>query len=98
MANESKQHGVFVRSDSSTTTLVPSDDPDLYVLCRLRPLTYELRPCAREIRECRWMTVEELRLESNKSSITKRITDILLHGLENGFDKVDIVSEEHDNL
>ena len=32
---------------------------DFYIVCRLRPLTSELRRDPREIEECRWMPVEE---------------------------------------
>ena len=32
---------------------------DFYIVCRLRPLTNELRRDPREIEECRWMPVEE---------------------------------------
>nr|KAG5706204.1 hypothetical protein BaRGS_019531 [Batillaria attramentaria] len=71
---------------------------DLYFLCRLRPLTFELRPCSQEIVRCCWMSVEQLRREVDKSSITVRITDLVLRGLAEGFDTVDIVSEEHTSI
>ncbi len=32
---------------------------DFYIVCRLRPLTSELRADPREIEECRWMPVDE---------------------------------------
>ncbi|XP_070196722.1 nucleoside diphosphate-linked moiety X motif 6-like [Littorina saxatilis] len=71
---------------------------DFYVLCRLQPLTYDLKPCSEEILQCRWMTVGELRSQSNKSSLTVRLTDIVQRGLDKGFDHVDIGLEQHRSL
>ena len=33
---------------------------DLYFICRLRPLTFDLHPCEKEVAECQWMSVHEL--------------------------------------
>ena len=33
---------------------------DLYFICRLRPLTFDLHPCEKEVEECQWMSVHEL--------------------------------------
>ena len=33
---------------------------DLYFICRLRPLTFDLHPCEKEVEECQWMNVHEL--------------------------------------
>jgi len=72
---------------------------DLFVLCRLRPLTFQLQPCSEEIRHCRWMTVEELRAQvGNVSSMTVRLTDLVLRGLAEGFEHVDIQLEQHRSL
>ncbi|XP_076467934.1 nucleoside diphosphate-linked moiety X motif 6-like [Babylonia areolata] len=72
---------------------------DLYVLCRLRPLTLDLTPCSEEIRQCRWMSVDELRAQmTNVSSLTLRLTDVIRRGLDRGFDDVDIVQEKHKSL
>lgn len=66
---------------------------DLYVVCRLLPLTFDIAHCEREIARCQWMPIEELRNHIQTSSITHRITSILLHGLKNGFHTVDYTAE-----
>ncbi|KAL8576390.1 hypothetical protein ACOMHN_048957 [Nucella lapillus] len=81
-----RQPGAFGRSD-------------LYVLCRLRPMTFDLTPCSQEIGQCRWMTLEELRAQMrNVSSLTLRLTDLIQRGLDQGFEDVDIVQEGHRSL
>lgn len=67
---------------------------DLYVVCRLRPLTFDIVPCDHEISECRWMHVKELRENLNITSLTHRITNLILYGLDNGFETVDFTSEQ----
>lgn len=40
---------------------------DLYVVCRLEPVTYEINACKDEIRDCKWMDIDELAsYEENK--------------------------------
>lgn len=67
---------------------------DLYVVCRLRPLTFDIVPCDREVLKCRWMPLEELREHIQIASITHRITSLILHGLMHGFESVDITAEQ----
>ncbi|XP_046556973.1 nucleoside diphosphate-linked moiety X motif 6-like [Haliotis rubra] len=67
---------------------------DIYVVCRLRPLTFELSPCSAEVKACQWMPLEQLQNEMARSPITKRLVDIARFGLEEGFDNVDILSEQ----
>lgn len=66
---------------------------DIYIVCRLRPLSFELNPCEKEIKACQWMNLEELHNHKDITPITKRITTLALHGLHNGFDTVDITKE-----
>jgi 8-oxo-dGTP pyrophosphatase MutT (NUDIX family) len=33
---------------------------DLYFVCRLHPLTFDLKPCEKEVVRCAWMSVQEL--------------------------------------
>ncbi|KAH9499478.1 Nucleoside diphosphate-linked moiety X motif 6 [Bulinus truncatus] len=65
---------------------------DLYVICRLRPKTFELIPCEEEIESCRWMPLEELKAEVQATSLTHKMAELALYGLEHGFDRVDINS------
>lgn len=67
---------------------------DFYIVCRMRPLTFTLNPCHNEISKCQWMNIEDLKRISETTPITKRITNLVLLGLEKGFDQVDIVEEE----
>lgn len=67
---------------------------DMYVICRLRPLTFDIVPCDREVLKCQWMSIEELRGHTQIASITHRITSLILYGLEFGFDTVDFTAEE----
>uniref|UniRef100_A0A2C9KIL1 Nucleoside diphosphate-linked moiety X motif 6 n=1 Tax=Biomphalaria glabrata TaxID=6526 RepID=A0A2C9KIL1_BIOGL len=65
---------------------------DLYVICRLKPLTYELNPCQEEIESCRWMSLEELKSEVQATSLTHIMAELVLYGLRHGFQQVDITS------
>ncbi|CAG5135139.1 unnamed protein product [Candidula unifasciata] len=71
---------------------------DLYVLCRLKPLTFELRLCEKEIAACKWMPVQELKSEVNASSLTHKLAELVLYGLKNGFEHVDIIYLEMASL
>lgn len=63
---------------------------DIYILCRLKPLTFALKPCEEEISACQWMSVEDLKKEVHASSITHRMAHIIDFGLRSGWDSVDI--------
>lgn len=66
---------------------------DIYVVCRMRPKTFEIRPCQTEILKCQWMSAETL-LQSTSTPITKRLANIIMYGCEHGFDQVDITQEK----
>lgn len=36
------------------------DCSDLYFICRLHPLTFDLYPCEKEVVRCEWMNIHEL--------------------------------------
>ncbi|KAL3878551.1 hypothetical protein ACJMK2_030889 [Sinanodonta woodiana] len=71
---------------------------DLYVVCRMRPLTFELSPCSHEIVECQWMPVQELHKHAQISTITRRLTSLVMFGLEHGFNRVDIKPEQMESI
>ena len=77
-----QHHGVFYNQS------------DLYVICRLNPLTFELDPCPHEIEDCDWKSTEELLRIENSTPFVKMVCQLIQHGQENGFDSVDI--REHD--
>lgn len=73
-----QQHDVFYRQS------------DLYFICRLNPLTFDLRPCPDEIDQCEWMKVERLLEMENSTPFVKMICLLLLQGKNIGFDTIDM--------
>ncbi|XP_067375614.1 nucleoside diphosphate-linked moiety X motif 6 isoform X2 [Channa argus] len=67
---------------------------DMYMICRLRPLTYDINFCTRECLRCEWLDLAELTRTSDTTPITARIARLLLHGLERGFGEIDLSMEE----
>lgn len=67
---------------------------DLYYICRLKALTFDLVPCPQEIDECQWKSIDELLNTENATPFVKMICRLLRHGKETGFHKIDI--NEHD--
>uniref|UniRef100_A0A665VVZ2 Nucleoside diphosphate-linked moiety X motif 6 n=1 Tax=Echeneis naucrates TaxID=173247 RepID=A0A665VVZ2_ECHNA len=67
---------------------------DMYIICRLRPLTYDINFCTQECLRCEWLGLAELAKTDNTTPITSRVAKLLLHGLEQGFDKIDLTMEE----
>ncbi|XP_057706327.1 nucleoside diphosphate-linked moiety X motif 6 [Corythoichthys intestinalis] len=67
---------------------------DIYVICRLSPLSYDIHFCTHECERCDWLTLVELACTADTTPITARVARLLLHGLEHGFDKIDLTMEE----
>ncbi|KAI5628886.1 nucleoside diphosphate-linked moiety X motif 6 [Silurus asotus] len=67
---------------------------DMYLICRLSPVTYEINFCRHECLRCEWMDLAELAKVSDAAPITSRIAKLLLYGLENGFESIDLSVEE----
>ncbi|XP_023128358.1 nucleoside diphosphate-linked moiety X motif 6 [Amphiprion ocellaris] len=67
---------------------------DMYIICRLSPLTYEINFCTQECLRCEWLDLGELAKTNDTTPITTRIARLLLHGLEHGFNRVDLTMEE----
>nr|XP_023845446.1 nucleoside diphosphate-linked moiety X motif 6-like [Salvelinus alpinus] len=64
---------------------------DMYIICRLSPLTYDINFCTQECLRCEWL---ELTKTSSTTPITSRLARLLFHGLNQGFDKIDLAMEE----
>lgn len=64
---------------------------DIYVVCRMEPLTYGLCPCEDEIAKCEWMKLSTLITHTDTTPLTKLAARLAAHGLKNGFESVDIV-------
>ncbi len=44
---------------------------DLYFVCQLRPLTNEIHKCPKELKECKWMPIEEFVASEQVNEINK---------------------------
>lgn len=66
---------------------------DLYIICRLEPLTYEINFCKDEIKACEWIDLNEM-CNYTQSKLTQLTAEAIRYGKENGFDKVDIKPQE----
>ena len=60
----------------------------------MKPLSYDLYPCADEIEACQWITLEDLSLSSDTSAVTQRVVQLLRLGMSEGFDKVELTGEK----
>ncbi|XP_076005093.1 nucleoside diphosphate-linked moiety X motif 6 [Genypterus blacodes] len=67
---------------------------DMYIICRLSPLTYDINFCTQECLRCEWLDLAELAKTNDTTPITSRIANLLLFGLEKGFNKIDLAMEE----
>ncbi|XP_069131047.1 nucleoside diphosphate-linked moiety X motif 6-like [Argopecten irradians] len=72
---------------------------DFFFVCRMKPLSYDINPCNEEISMCQWMNIHEL-YEGSKSvaPITKRILDLAMYGLKEGFHNVDVYAEDMESV
>lgn len=67
---------------------------DMYIICRLSPLTYDIHFCTQECLRCEWLDLAELAVTSETTPITSRVAGLLLRGLERGFHEIDLPMEE----
>ncbi|CAL1612797.1 unnamed protein product [Knipowitschia caucasica] len=67
---------------------------DLYLICRLSPLSFSINFCPQECLRCEWLPLEELSRTSHTTPITSRVSRLLLLGLERGFHHIDLSMEE----
>ncbi|XP_038555904.1 nucleoside diphosphate-linked moiety X motif 6 [Micropterus salmoides] len=67
---------------------------DMYIICRLIPLTHDINFCTQECLRCEWLDLAELAKTNDTTPITSRVARLLLHGLEHGFRKIDLTMEE----
>lgn len=67
---------------------------DMYLICRLSPLTYDIDFCTQECLRCEWLELTELARTGDTTPITSRLAKLLLHGLRHGFHHIDLAMEE----
>ncbi len=65
---------------------------DIYFLCYMKPLTFELNVDHAEILSCKWYKIDEFESEPRTSALTRRVLQLLNVGLKQGFDKVTLQS------
>ena len=66
------------------------DQSDLYFICHLSPLSFEITVCPNEIAKCQWIPLQQLRNLKDATPLTKLVSSLALQGLQNGFDDVSI--------
>ncbi|XP_075961425.1 nucleoside diphosphate-linked moiety X motif 6 [Anarhichas minor] len=67
---------------------------DMYIICRLGPLSYDINFCTQECLRCEWLELAELAKTDHTTPITSRVAGLLLRGLERGFGEIDLAMEE----
>lgn len=67
---------------------------DMYMICRLSPLSFTIDFCTQECLRCEWIHLEELAKTSDTTPITSRVAQMLLYGLKHGFHHIDLTMEE----
>ena len=70
------------------------DLSDLYFICRLRPLTFDIHPCQDEIRKCQWMNLQDLAVAKDATPLSHRTALLLMEGRKKGYETIDISMEE----
>ncbi|XP_029443240.1 nucleoside diphosphate-linked moiety X motif 6-like [Rhinatrema bivittatum] len=67
---------------------------DMYLICRLKPLSFSISFCPQECLKCEWMDLEELATTKDTTPITSRVAKLLLYGYREGFEKIDLTMRE----
>ncbi|KAK2556010.1 Exocyst complex component 1 [Acropora cervicornis] len=64
---------------------------DIYLICRMAPLSYGISKCEDEIAKCEWMNLSELLTDADTGPMTRLAARLAAQGLKNGFENVDIL-------
>lgn len=67
---------------------------DIYVVCRMKPLTYDIIICDDEIMACEWMHLSDIINHPDTTPLTKLAAKIALNGMKYGFEHFDISASE----
>ncbi|XP_060707653.1 nucleoside diphosphate-linked moiety X motif 6 isoform X2 [Hemiscyllium ocellatum] len=67
---------------------------DMYIVCRLKAVSFDINFCQEECLRCEWMDLEELARSEHTTLITSRIAKLLFYGYREGFDKIDVNMRE----
>ncbi|XP_002739801.1 nucleoside diphosphate-linked moiety X motif 6-like [Saccoglossus kowalevskii] len=71
---------------------------DIYVVCRLQPLTSAITVCQDELLDAKWMKIHDVAHDVNIPTLTTRICRLGICGMVEGFDKVDIQMEKLESI
>eukprot|EP00794_Sanderia_malayensis_P014714 gene14714-biopygen11806 len=53
---------------------------DLYFICRLQPLTFDIKICETEIAKCAWLPLDYLLQSEDSTPFTRRVAALALSG------------------
>nr|XP_056711483.1 nucleoside diphosphate-linked moiety X motif 6 [Euleptes europaea] len=67
---------------------------DMYIICRLKPCSFNINFCQQECLRCEWIDLAELAKTKNTTPITSNVARLLLYGYKEGFDKIDLTVRE----
>ena len=67
---------------------------DLYFLCRMTPITYNITPCPDEVIKCQWIKLDALSQANDVTPLVRVIVKLLQFGKVNGFKSIDNYSYE----
>ncbi|XP_074129802.1 nucleoside diphosphate-linked moiety X motif 6 [Sminthopsis crassicaudata] len=67
---------------------------DMYIICRLKPLSFHISFCPHECLKCEWMNLTDLAEADDTTPITRRVANLLLYGHREGFEKIDLSMRE----
>lgn len=68
----------------------------MYVICRLEAKTHEISICDHEVLDCRWISLPELAAIPDTTTLSRQIAALLMQGLRDGFDSIDIGMKQFD--
>lgn len=71
---------------------------DIYAICRMKPLTYDIILCNNEIQDGGWMHLHDIIQHADTSPITKLGAKLALNGLKYGFQHFDIEAHQMRSL
>ncbi len=67
---------------------------DLYFICRMTPLSFNIAPCQDEVLKCQWMGVAELAGSHKTTPLSHRVAQMLLEAKVKGLQHYDISMQE----
>ncbi|XP_065058190.1 nucleoside diphosphate-linked moiety X motif 6-like [Rhopilema esculentum] len=70
------------------------DQSDLYFICHLHPLSFNITICPKEIMKCEWLPLEHLQTTDEATPMTKLVASLAIKGLDDEFDDVCISPHE----